>query len=71
MSAIPDPRIDERESYYYRRRLSGRELVPAVAIGIGVGLVAFYVARLLAQRGPLMAVSRAPRLRSRIDGEAG
>jgi hypothetical protein len=70
MSATPDPLPDERESYYYRRRLSGRDLLPAVAIGVGVGFAAFYIARLLAQRTPLLAVSEAPRLRSRT-GEAG
>jgi hypothetical protein len=70
MSPTPDPRPDERESYYYRRRLSGRDLFPAVAVGIGVGIIAFYVARLLAQRTPLRDASAMPRPRSRI-GEAG
>jgi hypothetical protein len=70
MSATSDPRPDERESYYYRRRLSGRELLPAVAIGIGVGIAAFYIARLLAQRTPLLGTSVPPRPRPHT-GEAG
>jgi hypothetical protein len=40
-------------TYYYRRPLAARELLPAVAVGVGVGVAAFYVARLLLQRTPL------------------
>src|SRR5258708_24924985 len=73
MSANPDPRHDARESYVYRRPLSGRELLPALAIGVGAGLMAFYVARLFAQRMPLMepVPQRAPRIRTRSAGVAG
>jgi hypothetical protein len=39
--------------YYYRRAVSLRESLPAVATGIAVGAVAFYVTRLLIQRTPL------------------
>lgn len=55
-------RIDEREpeardyaarAYYYRRPLSPRASLPAIAAGVGVGLAAFYVVRLLLQRTPL------------------
>lgn len=74
MSANPDPRRDARESYTFRRRLSGRELLPALAIGVGAGLVAFYVARLFAQRSRIMNESlppRAPRIRTRFAGVTG
>jgi hypothetical protein len=40
--------------YYYRRAIEHRDLLPAIGVGVGVGLVAFYVARLLMQRTPLM-----------------
>jgi hypothetical protein len=39
--------------YDYPRRLGGRELAAAGATGVVVGLVAFYVARVLAARTPL------------------
>ena len=74
MSANPDPRHNARESYYYRRRLNGRELLPALAIGVGAGLVAFYVARLFVQRTPIVSGSstrRGPRLLTRSAGAAG
>jgi hypothetical protein len=72
MSANPDPRRDARESYTYRRQLSGRELLPVLAIGVGAGLLAFYVARLFAQRTPLVeSPPRAPRIRTRSAGVAG
>lgn len=40
--------------YTYRRDLRPAELLPAVGAGIAVGLAAFYVARLLLQRTPLV-----------------
>lgn len=55
-------RIDEQEpeaqdyaarAYYYRRPLTARGSLPAIAAGLGVGLAAFYVVRLLLQRTPL------------------
>jgi hypothetical protein len=45
--------------YYYRRSLEARDLLPAIGVGLGVGLVAFYVARVLLQRTPLMVPRRA------------
>jgi len=39
--------------YYYRRDLAARELLPAVGVAVGVGVAAFYLARLFAQRTPL------------------
>ena len=47
--------------YVYRRALSGRELLPAVGVAVGVGLFAFYVARILLERTPLVAAQRAAR----------
>ncbi len=41
------------DEYYYRRPLTPRELVPALGVGVGVGLVAFYIVRLLLERTPL------------------
>jgi hypothetical protein len=70
MLANPDPRHDAPESYVYRRPLSGRELLPAVVIGVGVGLVAFYVARLFAERTPLLKPPQT-RIRTRSAGVAG
>jgi len=54
MSAMVDPRSTGSESeYYYRRKLTIRELLPAIGIGVGAGLAAFYVASVLFQRTPL------------------
>lgn len=57
MSAQSDPRAPltsvAEPKYYYRRRLSARELLPAVGAGVGVGVVAFYIAKLLLERTPL------------------
>ena len=44
--------------YTYRRPLDGRELLPAVGVGIAAGLAAFYVARLFIQRTPLLPEER-------------
>jgi hypothetical protein len=41
------------DEYTYRRPLRPRELVPALGVGVGVGLVAFYIARILLERTPL------------------
>lgn len=42
-------------SYAYRRRLSGRELLPVLAFGAGIGAAAAYVAQILVRRTPLDA----------------
>jgi len=53
------PRLTTRlDGYVFRRRLSGRELVPAIGAGIVTGLAAFYVARLLLERTPLLPEER-------------
>lgn len=65
MTEGPD-RERGHSDYYFRRPLEVAELVPAVAIGLGAGLVAFYVATLLAQRTPLRREETVP-----AAGEAG
>jgi hypothetical protein len=40
-------------TYYYRRELGVRELLPAIGIAVAAGAAAFYLARLLLQRAPL------------------
>jgi hypothetical protein len=42
----------------YRRPLSGRELLPAIGVGVVAGFAAFYVARLFAERTPLLPEER-------------
>jgi hypothetical protein len=63
MSAQSDPRRQEATGaelkYYYRRRLSARELLPALGAAVGAGVVAFYVAKLLLERTPLRVESGA------------
>ena len=46
------------DGYVYRRRLDGRELIPAIGAGVAVGLAAFYVARLFLERTPLLPEER-------------
>jgi hypothetical protein len=41
--------------YDDRRPVRGRALLPAIAAGVGAGLAVFYIARLLAERAPLVA----------------
>ena len=48
--------------YYYRRYLTLREQLPAIGVAVGAGLAAFYVARLLIQRTPLVPVRDIPTL---------
>lgn len=39
--------------YDDRLPVRGRALLPAIALGVGAGLVVFYIARLMAERAPL------------------
>jgi hypothetical protein len=41
--------------YDDRQPVRGRALLPAIAAGLGAGLAVFYIARLLAERAPLLA----------------
>ncbi|MEO6526385.1 MAG: hypothetical protein ABIP93_07155 [Gemmatimonadaceae bacterium] len=62
MSRTPkqrSPRLTTRlDGYVYRRALSGIELLPAIGVGIAVGLTGFYVATLFLQRTPLLPEDR-------------
>ena len=40
--------------YYYRRQLGAKDLLPAVGVGVAVGLAGFYIVQLLIQRTPLV-----------------
>ena len=53
MSERTDETKVSRE-YTYRRDLRPIELIPAIGVGIAVGMAAFYVATLLTQRTPLV-----------------
>jgi hypothetical protein len=58
-SKPPSPRPTARlEGYVYRRPLAGKELLPAIAVGVAAGLASFYVARLFLQRTPLLPEER-------------
>jgi hypothetical protein len=49
--------------YYYRRQLGAKDLLPAVGVGVAVGLAGFYLVQLLIQRTPLVPqgeLARAP-----------
>jgi hypothetical protein len=39
--------------YDDRLPVRGRALLPAIAMGVGAGLVVFYIARILAERAPM------------------
>lgn len=54
--------------YYYRRKLTAKDMMPAIGAGIAAGLAGFYVVQLLIQRTPLVPegeLLRASRLRDR------
>lgn len=59
MSAQTDPRraaaVDVVPKYYYRRSLTVRELMPAVAAAAVAGMATFYVVKLFFERTPLRA----------------
>jgi hypothetical protein len=44
---------DVDTEYYYRRRLSTIEVLKAAGVGIGTGLLAFYISRIVMERTPL------------------
>ena len=52
----------DSHSYYYRRSLGARDYLLAAGVGIGVGMVAFYLATRFAQRTPLLEGSNEARL---------
>lgn len=64
------PQDDHLPGYTIRRSLSGRQLLPAVGAGVALGLVGFYVAKLLMERTPLLTPAdrkRRGRVLARID----
>jgi len=70
MSVHSDPHRssgnDASSEYYYRRSLTTRELLPAIGVGIGAGVVAFYLAKLLFERTPLLPTSGSSAPRSSL-----
>ena len=59
MPAKSDPRARLEDSdYFYRRELSVVGLVPAVGVGIAVGVAAYYLTRLYLERTPLVSKQR-------------
>jgi len=59
--AHPEIGLTVSAEYYYRRRLGAKDLLPAVGVGLGVGLAAFYIVQLLIQRTPLVPQGELPR----------
>jgi hypothetical protein len=56
---------DADVEYSYRRPLGVREMLPAIGIGVAVGVFAFYVTRVLLQRTPIK-VDRRPNARRMV-----
>jgi hypothetical protein len=54
MTVMNGMRDESIVRYDDRRPVRGRALLPAIAAGVGAGLVVFYIARLLAERAPLV-----------------
>jgi hypothetical protein len=61
-SREPLKEASDSHSYYYRRSLGTRDFLVAAGVGIGAGLVAFYLATRFAQRTPLVDQSGPARL---------
>lgn len=62
---------DTRTRFSYRRELEVRELLPAIGIGITVGLVAFYLAGVFLQRTPLVPGVRPTRKTKALENRDG
>jgi hypothetical protein len=62
MPAKTDPRdTSAADTYFYRRALGARDLLPAIGIGVVAGALAFYLARLYLERTPLLPATVEPR----------
>jgi hypothetical protein len=61
MPAKTDPRAEGERAgsqFYYRRTLNGRDLLPAIGVGIAAGILAFYVARIYLEQTPLVPAGK-------------
>ncbi len=54
----PSREVARLQGYVYRRSLSVQELIPAIGAGIVTGLAAFYVAKTMLERTPLLPEDR-------------
>ena len=63
----------DSHNYHYRRSLTPRDFFLAAGVGIGVGMVAFYLATRFAQRTQLLDESSPARLprKHRVKGLEG
>lgn len=61
----------DRHSYYYRRSLTTRDYLMAAGVGLGAGMIAFYLATRFAQRTPLVESESVRTPRRRVKGVAG
>ena len=72
--AHPEIGLTVSAEYYYRRQLGAKDLLPAVGVGVAVGLAGFYLVQLLIQRTPLVpseALAREPLPPEPKSGPAG
>jgi hypothetical protein len=61
MPAKTDPRdTPVADTYFYRRALGARDVLPAIGVGVVAGALAFYLVRLYLERTPLMAGTTTP-----------
>ena len=61
MPAKSDPRAEGERAgsqFYYRRTLNGRDLLPAIGVGVAAGILAFYVARIYLEQTPLVPTGK-------------
>lgn len=59
--AHPEIGLTVSAEYYYRRQVGAKDLLPAVGVGVAVGLAGFYIVQLLIQRTPLVPQGELPR----------
>lgn len=62
---------DTRTRFSYRRELEVRDVLPAIGIGITVGLVAFYLTGVFLQRTPLVPGVRPTRKTKALRNRGG
>jgi hypothetical protein len=54
MSTNLERGVEKAPDYVYRRDITLRELLPAIGVAVGAAAAAFYVARIILQRTPLV-----------------